>query len=68
MWTRNAKREPLQGKAAPKVVPTDVSAIDLRVGVILNARKHENAESLYVEDIDCGEAQPRQVNCLWGGV
>ena len=39
----------------------DLSAVDLRVGVILQARKHENAESLYVETIDVGEAEPRQV-------
>lgn len=27
----------------------------------MNARKHENAESLYVEEIECGEPQTRQV-------
>lgn len=42
--------------------PLDLSAVDLRVGVILKARMHENAESLYVEDIDIGEAEPRQVS------
>lgn len=47
-----------KGKASG---PMDLSAVDLRVGVILKARKHENAESLYVEDIDVGEAEPRQV-------
>ena len=41
--------------------PMDLSAVDLRVGIILRARKHENAESLYVEDIDVGEEIPRQV-------
>lgn len=48
----------------PKAKPTgqlDLSAVDLRVGFILQARKHENAESLYVETIDVGEAEPRQV-------
>ena len=39
----------------------DVSRLDLRVGVILEAWRHPDAESLYVEKIDLGEGQPRQV-------
>lgn len=42
-------------------VPSDISAVDLRVGVMTNVRRHENADSLYVEDVQCGEEQPRQV-------
>ena len=52
----------MKAPAVPKAAaPTDISAVDLRVGVINKAWKHENAESLYVEEIECGEAQPRQV-------
>lgn len=39
----------------------DVSRLDLRIGRILSAKKHPDAESLYVEEIDVGEEQPRTV-------
>ncbi|KAF9953407.1 G4 quadruplex nucleic acid binding protein [Mortierella alpina] len=35
--------------------------IDLRVGRILNVEKHPDADSLYVETVDVGEAEPRTV-------
>ncbi|KAF9991299.1 G4 quadruplex nucleic acid binding protein [Mortierella antarctica] len=35
--------------------------IDLRVGKILNVEKHPDADSLYVETVDVGEAVPRTV-------
>ena len=59
LWSLQEKKV----KAPPQkaAVPTDVSAIDLRVGILTNVRRHENADSLYVEDIQCGEEQPRQV-------
>eukprot|EP00873_Tetraselmis_striata_P020356 jgi/Tetstr1/440620/TSEL_028930.t1 len=47
------------GKAAE--VPVDVSRLDLRVGRILKASKHPEADSLYVEEIDVGEGAPRTV-------
>ncbi|XP_067297079.1 aminoacyl tRNA synthase complex-interacting multifunctional protein 1a [Pseudorasbora parva] len=42
----------------PKV---DVSRLDLRVGRIISAEKHPDADSLYVEQVDVGEAAPRTV-------
>lgn len=45
--------------AAQKEV--DVSRVDLRVGLITTAKKHPDADSLYVEDIMCGEEAPRVV-------
>jgi len=40
----------------------DVRRIDIRVGKIISADKHPDAESLYVETIDCGDDQgPRTV-------
>lgn len=39
----------------------DVSRLDIRVGKILACKKHENADSLYIEEIDVGEEAPRQV-------
>jgi len=41
--------------------PLDVSRLDLRIGRILNAKRHPDADSLYVEEIDCGEDKPRTV-------
>eukprot|EP00262_Sarcandra_glabra_P002881 TRINITY_DN1327_c0_g1_i1.p1 TRINITY_DN1327_c0_g1~~TRINITY_DN1327_c0_g1_i1.p1 ORF type:complete len:188 (+),score=31.42 TRINITY_DN1327_c0_g1_i1:42-605(+) len=37
------------------------SALDIRVGRILNARRHPEADSLYVEEVDLGEAEPRTI-------
>ena len=39
----------------------DVSRLDLRVGRIVTAEKHPDADSLYVEQVDVGEAAPRTV-------
>ena len=33
--------------------------LDIRVGQILKAWKHEEADSLYVEEVDIGEPEPR---------
>lgn len=41
--------------------PLDVSRLDLRIGRILSAKRHPDADSLYVEEIDCGEEKPRTV-------
>jgi len=41
--------------------PADVGRLDLRVGKIIDVQKHPDADSLYLEKIDCGEAQPRTV-------
>ncbi|KAM9819943.1 aminoacyl tRNA synthase complex-interacting multifunctional protein 1-like isoform X1 [Syngnathus typhle] len=39
----------------------DVSRLDLRVGRIITAEKHPDADSLYVEQVDVGEPSPRTV-------
>ncbi|GLI66830.1 hypothetical protein VaNZ11_010807, partial [Volvox africanus] len=41
--------------------PIDVSRLDVRVGRILKAWRHPDADSLYVEEVDVGEEKPRQV-------
>lgn len=41
--------------------PVDFSRLDVRVGKILSASKHPNADALYVETIDVGEEKPRNV-------
>ncbi|PRP76191.1 putative methionyl-tRNA synthetase [Planoprotostelium fungivorum] len=52
------------GQTAPepkKELPVDVSRLDIRVGKIVDVKKHESADALYVEQIDVGEEKPRQV-------
>ena len=52
------KKEP-QKPAVEGVI--DVSRLDMRVGCIINAKKHPDADSLYVEDVDLGEGKIRTV-------
>ncbi|KAI5654099.1 hypothetical protein M9H77_31286 [Catharanthus roseus] len=47
--------------SAPLEADISVSRLDIRIGLITKVQKHPNAESLYVEEIDVGEAQPRTV-------
>lgn len=39
----------------------DVSLLDLRVGQIKEVKRHPDADALYVEQVDCGETNPRTV-------
>lgn len=41
--------------------PVDIGRIDLRIGRIVEIKKHPEADSLYLEKIDVGEANPRTV-------
>lgn len=57
--TKKEKKEkaPKAPKAAPApAAPPAPSLIDLRVGHILRAINHPNADSLFVSTIDCGDA------------
>ncbi|XP_047990470.1 aminoacyl tRNA synthase complex-interacting multifunctional protein 1 [Leguminivora glycinivorella] len=49
--------------AAPPAAdsPVTVSKLDFRIGKIIEINKHPDADSLYVEQIDCGEEKPRTV-------
>ncbi|PRW39127.1 methionyl-tRNA synthetase [Chlorella sorokiniana] len=38
-----------------------VDLLDIRVGQIVKVDRHPNADALYLEEIDLGEGQPRQV-------
>ena len=38
-----------------------ISRLDIRVGLITKVEKYPDADSLYVEEIDVGEAAPRTV-------
>jgi aminoacyl tRNA synthase complex-interacting multifunctional protein 1 len=60
----DAKAVPNAGKgiaAAPSDGRLDPSRLDLRVGRITAVKRHPDAESLYVEEVDVGEGTPRTV-------
>ncbi|KAI9893128.1 MAG: G4 quadruplex nucleic acid binding protein [Vezdaea aestivalis] len=49
------EKAPKPAKQPPKETPLSPSLIDLRVGHILKAVNHPNADSLYVSTIACGD-------------
>ncbi|KAK2149590.1 hypothetical protein LSH36_445g00012 [Paralvinella palmiformis] len=49
---------PPVSKSVDEVVP---SRLDFRIGRIVNVKKHPDADSLYVEEVDLGESEPRTV-------
>ncbi|KAI8342493.1 hypothetical protein BC941DRAFT_459170 [Chlamydoabsidia padenii] len=54
------KKEKKEKKPAAAPVETDqplVSRLDIRVGYIRSCKKHEGADSLYVEEIDLGDGE-----------
>ncbi|KAJ9644651.1 G4 quadruplex nucleic acid binding protein [Coniosporium tulheliwenetii] len=53
---REKPKQPKPQKAAAPEKPLSPSLIDLRVGHILKAIAHPNADSLYVSTIACGDA------------
>lgn len=55
------KQEKKPSAQVPEDLKVDVSRLDLRVGRIITAEKHPDADALYVEKVDCGEPAPRTV-------
>ncbi|XP_028830992.1 aminoacyl tRNA synthase complex-interacting multifunctional protein 1a [Denticeps clupeoides] len=58
---KKEKQEKKASAAPQEESRVDVSRLDLRVGRIISAEKHPDADSLYVEQVDVGEAAPRTV-------
>ncbi|XP_059434250.1 methionine--tRNA ligase, cytoplasmic isoform X1 [Corylus avellana] len=56
--TKSANEAKSKATAEPEI---SVTRLDIRVGLITSAKKHPDADSLYVEEIDVGEGQPRTV-------
>ncbi|CAM9941092.1 unnamed protein product [Pylaiella littoralis] len=48
-----------EGNAAGEM--TELSRLEIRVGKCLEAHKHPDADSLYVEKVDFGEGEPRTI-------
>ena len=46
---------------APEAPEGVEQLIDVRVGKVIKAYKHEEADKLYVEEVDVGEAEPRTI-------
>ncbi|OVA01635.1 tRNA-binding domain [Macleaya cordata] len=57
------KQKPTKSAAGASTNEAEVSItrLDIRVGLIAKVQKHPDADSLYVEEIDVGEAAPRTV-------
>ncbi len=56
----------LEGKAktpqsAVDDKPIDVARLDMRIGHIVNAKKHPDADGLYIEEVDLGEGRNRTI-------
>lgn len=56
------KKPTSEGKARATAEPEiSMAKLDIRVGLIISAQKHPDADSLYVEEIDVGEGRTRTV-------
>ncbi|KAG1660174.1 hypothetical protein FOA52_005274 [Chlamydomonas sp. UWO 241] len=56
-----APKAPATEPAAAAAADPPISCLDIRVGRIIKCEPHPDAESLYVEQIDVGEAEPRTI-------
>lgn len=60
--TEKPKKEKAPAAEKPQVIEViDVGRLDMRVGRIIEVGRHPDADSLYLEKIDCGEPNPRTV-------
>jgi len=60
---QKAKKKKKKKKTPPPAdeVVLDISKLDIRVGQIVEAWEHEEADKLFCEKIDVGEDEPRQI-------
>ncbi|KAJ8755328.1 hypothetical protein K2173_019126 [Erythroxylum novogranatense] len=49
------------GEDEKEKLKKSANLLDIRVGKIIKAWRHEEADSLYVEEVDVGEAEPRVI-------
>ncbi|KAL7106483.1 hypothetical protein ACP275_07G116400 [Erythranthe tilingii] len=50
-----------ESESEEKGIKEAANSLDIRVGRIVKAWRHEEADSLYVEEVDIGEAEPRTI-------
>ncbi|XP_041941745.1 aminoacyl tRNA synthase complex-interacting multifunctional protein 1a [Alosa alosa] len=58
---KKEKQDKKMSSEVPEELKVDVSRLDLRIGRIITAEKHPDADALYVEKVDVGEPVPRTV-------
>jgi len=63
---KEAKKQAKAGNKKPQPAnnqekPVNLSRVKLIVGKIVEVERHPDAEGLYVEKMECGDAEPRQV-------
>ena len=59
--TAPAPAETKEATAETAPTPADANQMDIRVGLVIKAEKHPEADSLYVEGVDVGEEEPRTI-------
>lgn len=52
---------PAAAASQPAAEASPVTAMDIRIGRITSVEKHPDADSLYVEQVDVGEPEPRTI-------
>lgn len=59
---KNEEEEEEKKKKDPEIIIKEAAEmLDIRVGRVVKAWRHEEADSLYVEQVDVGEAEPRTI-------
>nr|AEB92227.1 P43 [Eisenia andrei] len=58
---KKADAKPAGAAAAESGDKVDVSRLNMRIGKIVNVKKHPDADSLYVEEVDVGEPKTRTI-------
>jgi len=54
----NKEKDKTDNKPGTDDLPVDVGRLDMRVGKIVEIKKHPDADSLYVEQVDIGKESP----------
>lgn len=55
------KNKPTKQQDGGEEKPMDSSRLKMRVGKIVNVKKHPDADGLYIEEVDIGEDTPRTI-------
>ncbi|EDV28031.1 uncharacterized protein TRIADDRAFT_20863 [Trichoplax adhaerens] len=58
---KQKKAEAETKKNAKNSKPIDISRLNLKIGHIVSVKKHPDADSLYVEEVNVGEESPRTI-------
>lgn len=59
--SKTKDKAPKKEKPPPAEEEVNVSRLDMRIGKIVGVKYHPNADTLYIEQIDVGEGEPRTI-------